>query len=99
MGPPRAPPKVLRISFGRLMPELLLNQSLAVKIVLRWYSNNDPRNWLVPLLVTRLICAPEDRPPAAFELTVLTRNSSTASEFRRSTGLPMELVCWSLMLM
>ena len=40
----------------------LLNQSLATPIVGRWYSYTEPWMWFVPLLVTRLTCAPEERP-------------------------------------
>ena len=36
-------------------------------------------------------------PVLAFALTVVTRNSSIASAFKRSTGVPTALVCASLM--
>src|ERR1051325_7992193 len=100
MGPPIAPPKVLRsrVRRGICGVAWFENQSFAVKIVLRWYSKSDPRNWFVPLFVTRFTWAPAERPELAFDVIVVTRNSSTASEFRRSTGLLIEFVRASLML-
>src|SRR5437773_12003944 len=87
MGPPKLPPNTLRRSFGRSTPLSLLKKSFAVKIVLRWNSKADPCHEFVPLLVTRLICAADDRPSSELAFTVTTRNSSMASEFSRSTGL------------
>src|SRR5215471_4828336 len=85
-GPPTAPPKVLRINVGRAMPAWLLNQSLAVKMVLRFDSKAAPCQVFEPDLVTNAICAPDDLPPPAPEFRVETRNSSIASEFNRRTG-------------
>src|SRR5204863_764538 len=85
IGPPRAPPKVLRFRAGRSLPTRLLKKSLAVKAVSRLYSKRAPRKLLLPDFVTREICAPEDRPSEAFGLVVVTRNYSIASPFKRRT--------------
>src|SRR3712207_1489459 len=97
MGPPRAPPKVLRSRRGRGMPERLLKKSLAVKMVLRCASKSAACHSLEPDLVTSEICAPDERPCVELAFEVTTRNSSMASELRRSTGEEIELVCASLM--
>src|SRR5215218_4651487 len=86
IGPPRAPPYVLRINLARGRPDLLLKKSFAVVLVFRLAKNSAPCHSLLPLLLTNEICAPEERPADALALTVVTRNSSIASAFNRITG-------------
>ena len=74
---------------------VVVKKSLAVNAVLR-LNSKPPVERICPLLVTRLICAAEDRPSSAFAPTVTTRNSSIASVFSRSTGAPISLVSASL---
>ena len=41
-------------------------ETVNVQAEFPWRSNAEPRNWLVPLLVTALICRPELRPNSAW---------------------------------
>src|ERR1043166_7719286 len=94
IGPPTAPPKVLRINTGRSIPERLLKKSLAVVAVFRLAKKSAPCHSLLPLFVTSAIWAPEDRPWFAFAFVVVTRNSSIASAFKRITGWLWAAVNW-----
>src|ERR1700688_169441 len=57
-GPPSAVPYWLRCSGLFVPPSLLVKKSAASKSELRKYSNADPWNWFVPLLVTMFTSAP-----------------------------------------
>src|ERR1700758_2721722 len=85
MGPPNAPPKSFKFRNGVGTPVRALKKLLADQAELRLYSKISPCKLFVPLLVTRLISAPEERPWSAFAFCVLTRNSSIASPFNRNT--------------
>src|SRR6476646_10901274 len=96
MGPPSDPPNRLCTSGATGTPSRLLNQSLALPRVLRYHSNIAPCQLFVPVLMTRLIWAPDERPSFALELIVSTRNSWIASAFHLSTAQSIALLCASL---
>src|SRR6266496_5904895 len=90
MGPPTKAPNVFRcktpgvLGWPALNSACLLNHSFDWPMLERLYSYSPPWKWLEPLFVTRLTCAPEDRPVSALELVVVTRNSCNESSGTRS---------------
>src|SRR6185369_831419 len=96
MGPPKVAPYWLRCSVFLVPLSLFVKKSAASKLELRRYSNTEPWNWLVPLLVTILTWAPWPRPNSAVGTLVCTANSCTASVMRKlPSGDP---ICVSILL-
>src|ERR1043166_854679 len=84
MGPPTAPPnwfRFNRLAFGR-------NVLRASKMLLRQNSKSEPRNWLEPDFVTRLIWPKAAWPRSAVYELVWTLNSWMASMEGRIGMLP-----------
>src|SRR5215472_146084 len=88
--PPIVPPIWLRLRFGRLIPFVLLNQSLEARKLLRLNQYPDPCNWFVPEgeTITMVLAPP---PMVGLAFVVLTVNSATCAIvnrlFSRSTSL------------
>jgi hypothetical protein len=69
----------LRLKAPLAIPARLLKKLFASSALSRRNSKIVLRNWLVPLLVTRLMTPPPRRPNSALTALVCTLNSCTAS--------------------
>src|SRR3989442_15897489 len=66
MGPPSEPPNWFRLNGGA--PSGELKKFRAANLLLRRYSKAAPCHWLVPEVVTTVICPPERLPYSAPQL-------------------------------